>query len=113
MSTARRSNAVASTCLSSLNDTSLQPFPSRSSKSAEIISLIINNSASTKCKLYVPWEANYDDFRAESIWNTDAFYSIAHSSYAWDIYMDDGTMAVVTKPSTSTSEDHECTIIFS
>lgn len=67
--------------------------------------------ASTKCKLYVPWEANYDDFRAESIWNTDAFYSIAHSSYAWDIYMADGTMAVVTKPSTSTSEDHECTII--
>lgn len=68
--------------------------------------------ASTKCTLYVPRTLqNPDDMRAQSIWGTDKFKTIEKSSYAWDIYMADGTMAVVTKPSTSTSVDHECTII--
>ena len=68
--------------------------------------------ASTKCTLYVPRTLlNPDDMRAQSIWGTDKFKTITETGYAYDIYMADGTMAVVTKPSTSTSVDHECTII--
>lgn len=68
--------------------------------------------SSTKCTLYVPKTLeNTNDLLTQSIWGTDKFRTIEKSSYAWDIYMGDGTMAVVTKPSTGTSVDHECAII--
>ena len=64
---------------------------------------------SNESKLYIPRGANKDDF-GEAIWSTFSNRKY-QSSHAWDIYMSDGTMAIVTKPSTSTSVDHECTII--
>jgi len=68
-------------------------------------------SSSTTRKLYVNWDAEYDNIKTAAFYHSGAFKTMAHSSYAWDIYMNDGTMAVVKKASTSTSEDHECTII--
>ncbi len=68
-------------------------------------------SSSTSRKLYVNWNAAYDNIKKAAFYHSGAFKTMAHSSYAYDIYMSDGTMAVVTKASTSTSEDHECTII--
>ncbi|MCQ2289573.1 MAG: leucine-rich repeat domain-containing protein, partial [Muribaculaceae bacterium] len=67
---------------------------------------------STKCKLYIPRTVkSREEPLSQSIWGPDRFVDIQYSDQAYDIYMSDGTMAVVTKPSTSTSVDHECTII--
>ncbi len=61
--------------------------------------------------LYVPRGTKPADFRAGTYYDKSRFTQIVTSSYAWDEYMSDGTMFIVTKASTSTSTDHEATII--
>ncbi len=67
--------------------------------------------AQDKTTLYVPFGANDASFRNAAAFSSDNFPTIKHSSYAYDFLMKDGTTAIVSNPSTSTSTPHECTII--
>ncbi len=66
---------------------------------------------STTRRLLIPWGADESTYRSVAAFSTSAFPTITLSSAAWDFRLTSGANVVISKASSSTSEDHEATII--
>ncbi len=67
--------------------------------------------SSSSCELCIPKGASVTNFRAKSAFATTYFPTVTVTSNASDYLMSNGAHLVVTKASSSTSEDHECAIV--